>query len=214
MHKLLRGVSQFQRSVYGAQPERYARLAAGQKPETLLVTCSDSRIQPDVLMQTEPGDLFVLRNAGNIVPRHGESGGEEATVEFAVAGLGVRRIVVCGHSFCGAMQGLLHPEELDALPSVKQWLRHAEPVRQIVRAKYGEQPPEQLLLAAAQANVLVQVENLKTHPAVAAALARDELSLHGWLYRFETGEVLAYHATSGGFVPLDDAHTGAVAGAP
>lgn len=117
MQKLIEGLHQFQNSVFGTQRELFERLAHGQTPETLFITCSDSRINPNLLTQTEPGELFILRNAGNIVPPYSTSqGGEAATIEFAVAGLNVRDIIICGHSHCGAMKGLLDPPPIVTSP--------------------------------------------------------------------------------------------------
>src|SRR5436305_5876515 len=127
MEKLVRGVHQFQTSLFGSQRELFERLAQRQSPDALFITCSDSRINPNLITQTEPGDLFIIRNAGNIVPPYGASdGGEGATLEFAVVGLGVKDVIVCGHSLCGAMKGLLQPESLDNLPLMSAWLKHAE----------------------------------------------------------------------------------------
>lgn len=157
---------------------------------------------------TQPGELFILRNAGNLVPPHSDHGtGEEATVEFAVVGLGIRDIIVCGHSHCGAMQALVQPnanEIQQRMPAVWEWLRHADATRRIVRENYQGLTNEERLNVAIQANVLVQIENLRTHPAVAAALARGELNLHGWVFKIETGEVFAFDPNRGQFLPLAD----------
>ena len=123
MQKLVAGIHHFQKAVFGSEPEFYARLAEGQTPETLFITCSDSRINPNLITQTRPGELFILRNAGNIVPPYGAAnGGEGATIEYAVAALGVKDIIICGHSHCGAMKGLLEPDGLSELPAVRSWL--------------------------------------------------------------------------------------------
>ena len=144
-----------------------------------------------------------MRNAGNIVPPHGAAnGGEAATIEFAVAALGVKDIIVCGHSHCGAMQGLLKPEMVSALPTVSSWLTHAETTRRIVRENYGHLEGDRLVTATVEENVLVQLENLRTLPAVGSRLVRGDLHLHGWVYKIETGEVFAYDSTTGQFVPI------------
>ncbi len=206
MEKIIRGVYQFQTHIFCSQRELFERLAAGQKPQALFITCSDSRINPNLLTQTRPGELFILRNAGNIVPPYGASGGgEEATIEYAVSALGIRDIIVCGHSHCGAMHGLLHPEQVERMPSVANWLGHAEATRRIVEEKYSEHAEAELLPAAVQENVLVQLENLRTHPPVAAALATGKLSLHGWLYEIESGQVYAYDHDKRQFVPIAEA---------
>jgi carbonic anhydrase len=215
VQQLVAGVHRFRHEVFRQQQELFQRLASGQSPQTLFITCSDSRIDPNLITHTDPGDLFVLRNAGNIVPAYGAGcGGEVATIEFAVAGLGVSDIVVCGHSHCGAMKGLLHPEFLDEMPAVAQFLHHAEATRRIARSKYAHLTGEPLLEAAIEENVLVQLENLQTHPAVAAALATDQLKLHAWVYDIATGEVHAYAGDAGQFVPLGEVRPPAAAGPP
>ena len=203
MQKLLQGIHHFQDNVFSSQRELFERLAEGQHPDALFITCSDSRINPNLITQTEPGELFIIRNAGNIVPPYGAAnGGEGATIEFAVVGLGIQHIIVCGHSHCGAMKGLLHPESLTGLPMMAAWLGHAEATRRIARQKYEDRPAEALLNVAIQENVLVQLENLRTHPAVAAALAGGKLKLHAWVYKIETGQVFAYDPERGQFAPL------------
>jgi carbonic anhydrase len=197
MQKLIKGIHQFQSNIFASQRGLFERLAEKQEPETLFITCADSRINPNLVTQTAPGELFILRNAGNIVPPHGAaSGGEQATIEFAVAGLGVKDIVLCGHSHCGAIKGLLHPEGLEALPAVKSWLSHAEATRRIIQEKYPERTGLSQLTTAVEENVLVQLENLRTHPAVAARLSTGKLKLHGWVYKIETGEVFSYDPLS------------------
>lgn len=201
MQKLISGIHQFQSNIFTSQRELFERLAKGQAPETLFITCSDSRINPNLVTQTEPGDLFILRNAGNIVPPHGAAtGGEEATIEFAVAGLGVKDIVLCGHSHCGAIKGLLDLDSLNKLPAVKTWLGHAEATRRIIQEKYADRTGTPLLTTAVEENVLVQLENLRTHPAVAARLSTGKLKLHGWVYKIETGEIFSYDPQSHQFL--------------
>jgi carbonic anhydrase len=203
MHKLVRGVHRFRQTVYEPNRELYRSLVHGQQPHTLFITCSDSRITTETLTQTGPGELFVMRNAGNLVPPYGASrGGEAATLEYAVAGLNVRNIVVCGHIGCGAIQALLEPHALDDLPETARWLRHAEATRRIARTKAGQVSPAALWDATVEVNVLVQLENLRTHPAVLAGLVRGELDLFGWVFDLRTGEVRSFDPTQGKFVPL------------
>jgi len=195
MQKLVEGIHAFQREQFGERRELFERLAGGQAPEALFITCSDSRISPNLITQTEPGELFVLRNAGNIVPPHGPSpGGEAATIEYAVSALGIRDIVVCGHSGCGAMAGLLDPRSLDGLPAVKRWLENAEATARIVKEKYPHAEGKARQMIAVSENVLVQLEHLRTLPSVAAAVARGAVKLHGWVYKFETGQIFAFDA--------------------
>lgn len=204
MKKVVEGVCRFQQRLSPAERESFKKLAGGQNPVALFITCSDSRIDPNRITQTEPGDLFIVRNAGNIVPPHGAAnGGEEATIEYAVAALKVRDVVVCGHTHCGAMKALISdPETLRDLPSVRAWLGHAEATRWIVRDRYGQQDEDRRLMGAIEENVLVQLENLRTHPAVAASMARGELNLHGWVYCIDTAEVRAFDPQERQFVPL------------
>ncbi len=208
MQKIIRGIHEFQENIFRDQRELFERLAHGQKPETLLITCSDARIDPSLITQTQPGELFILRNVGNIVPPYGAArGGEGAAIEYALKALKVLDIIICGHTHCGAISGLLHPEQLDELPSVRQWLTHADATRSIIRDRYGEETDEEQLLDAVKENVLVQIDNLRTHPAVAAALSKDRLKVHGWVYRFETGDVFAYHPDESKFLTVAQAVT-------
>jgi len=203
VQKLIQGIHQFQGKSFLPLQGLFEQLARGQNPETLFITCSDSRIDPNLLTQAKPGDLFILRNAGNIVPPHGAAnGGEAATIEFAVAALGVKDIIICGHSHCGAMHGLLHPEQVASLPAVSSWLSHAEMTRRIMRENYGHLEGDRLLTATVEENVLVQLENLRTLPAVGSRLVRGDLHLHGWVYKIETGEVFAYDVENAQFVKL------------
>jgi carbonic anhydrase len=212
MQKLVEGIHHFQREVFATHQELFSRLQERQAPETLFITCSDSRINPNLITQTLPGELFILRNAGNLVPAYDTHvGGDAATIEFAVAALNVKDIIVCGHSGCGAMHALLHPERLEALPACAAWLKHADKTRAIIEGNYAhltEDAPR--LTATVEENVLVQLEHLRTHPTVAAGMAEGRLHLHGWVYKIETGEVFAYDAASGQFRSL----TGEAAQAP
>ncbi len=201
MQKLVDGIHRFQEEIFSMQQRLFQRLVNGQNPQALFITCSDSRIDPNLLTQTEPGELFILRNAGNIVPPYGPySGGEAATIEYAVSVLGVQDIVVCGHSHCGAMSGLLEPAQVAELPAVRAWLAHAEATARIMKENYVHlREPSARLMATVEENVLVQLENLRTHPTVLAAMGRKQVKLHGWVYKFETGQVFAYDAEHGQF---------------
>jgi carbonic anhydrase len=202
--EIIAGVRAFQRDVYPQYRERFAELASGQTPRAMVITCSDSRVDPFLLTQSEPGQLFVLRNAGNIVPEHdGFVGGVTATIEFAVVQLRVPNIIICGHAGCGAVAGLLHPEKIRHLPEVTNWLHHANRARKRVAESGGFDAPDAMERAVA-ANVVVQLENLRTHPCVAAALDKNEIALHGWVYDFITGSVLAYKDREQSFAPLGE----------
>jgi carbonic anhydrase len=203
MQKLVHGLHHFQKHVFGSKKELFERLKSGQTPDALFITCSDSRVNPNLITNTEPGEIFILRNAGNIVPPHGAAnGGEAATIEYAVTALGVKDIIICGHSECGAVKGLLHPEALVAMPTVAQWLTHADSTKWIVKDNYADLPEKEKLNVAIQENVLVQLDNIKTLPAVASRLVKGDLTLHAWVYKFETGEVYAYNSEQGQYVKL------------
>jgi carbonic anhydrase len=203
MQKLIQGIHRFREADFLPLQGLFERLAKGQNPETLFITCSDSRIDPNLLTRSKPGDLFILRNAGNIVPPHGAgNGGEAATIEFAVVALGVKDIIICGHSHCGAMRGLLQPELVASLPVFSSWLAHAETAHRLVQENYRHLDGDALVTAMVEENVLVQIENLRTLPSVASRLVQGDLHLHGWVYKIETGEVFAYDLASGQFVPL------------
>lgn len=205
MEKLIQGIHTFQSNIFRSRHEMFERLVNGQNPEALLITCSDSRVLPELITQAEPGDLFILRNAGNLVPSHGAASdsGEAATIEFALKSLKVRDIIICGHTRCGAMHALLRPENLTDMPKTRAWLRHAEATREIIRSCYKCATEEAEWKATVEENVLVQLESLRTHPCVAAALLRGEVKLHGWVYKLETGEVFNYDPEQGQFLPLD-----------
>jgi carbonic anhydrase len=209
MLKLMTGLHHFQSYVFDSHRELFERLAQGQNPDALFVTCSDSRINPNLITNTEPGDLFILRNAGNIIPPYGATnGGEGATIEFAVTALGVKDIIVCGHTSCGAIKGLLNPDQLDSLPLVKAWLGHAASTHRIVKENYGDRTEEEQWNVAIQENVLVQIQNLRTYPCIASGLARGQVRLHGWTYKFQTGEVFAFSSQEGQFLPAREVDQG------
>lgn len=205
MQRLVEGLHKFQEEVFKPQREMFERLTTGQKPEVLFITCSDSRVNPNLITQTGPGDLFIMRNAGNIVPPFGApAGGEAATIEYAVSALRVGHIVVCGHLQCGAMQGLLKPELVAGLPAMSHWLSHAQTTRQLMVENYQHLEGEALLSATVAENVLVQLEHLRTHPAVRTRLARGDLILHGWVYKIGTGQVFAFDSEEGQFRPVTE----------
>ncbi len=213
MDKVLAGIAAFQKDAYAARQPLFAELANGQSPEVLFITCADSRIDPGLVTQTEPGDLFVCRNAGNIVPPHGKlADGTSASVEYAVAVLGVQHIVVCGHTDCGAMKGALNPDSLTDLPQVHDWIDCSRAAVEAVRAKHGQAGIEELD-AVIEQNVLLQLDHLRTHPAVAARIAAGDIELHGWVYDIEHGDITAYDKDQDAFVSLIDRETRVAAGA-
>jgi carbonic anhydrase len=206
MEKLIEGFKKFTSEVFLAKKRLFDQLADKQQPRALFITCSDSRVDPCLLTQTEPGELFILRNAGNLVPSYGTTiGSTTATIEYAVGVLQIKNIIVCGHTDCGVVKALLDPEQIDDLPAVKAWLTQAEATRRVVKENYAHLKGEALLVATIQENVRIQLEHLQTHPTVAAKLRRGALELHGWVYSIQTGEVWAYDFRRDRFVSLLDA---------
>lgn len=201
MKKLLEGLQQFQSGYFNLNRELFEELAHGQSPRILFITCSDSRIDPNLITQARVGELFVIRNAGNMIPPYGATnGGEGAAIEYGIQALGVDQIIVCGHSHCGAMKGLLKLQALaDEMPLVYDWLKQAEATRRLVKDNYEGLEGEELIEVTVAENVLNQLDNLQTYPIVRSRLHSGAISLHGWIYRIETGEVLAYDPLSHDF---------------
>jgi len=195
--KFLGGVSRFQKHVYPEHQELFEKLAIGQRPDALFITCADSRIDPCMLTQTKPGELFICRVIGNIVPPYPDAiGGVSATVEYAVGVLRVPEVIVCGHTDCGVMKGALNPDALEAFPNVTAWLKYAQ-----VEHRDAE-PSAEFILALTENNVAAQLDHLRSHPAVAARLEEGDLTLHGWVYHIGPGTVTMYDHGSATFVPL------------
>ncbi|MFH5806865.1 carbonic anhydrase [Alienimonas sp. DA493] len=200
MSRLVDGVRHFRSAEYPKRSDRFQSLAGGQSPNALFICCSDSRVNPTLLTNSEPGDLFVVENAGNIVPPPGRpggggehgTGGEVGTLEYAVRALKVPEIIVCGHAKCGAMGGLMAPESLESLPLVADWVSHSAAVRERVNAELPDASQEEKVDAAIKANVLLQLEHLRAHDCVKEALAAGTLTLSGWVYDFVSGEVIRW----------------------
>lgn len=203
MKKLISGLREFQSNYFCRNLEMFEQLSEGQHPRVLFITCSDSRVDPNLITQAQPGDLFVIRNAGNIIPPHGATnGGEASAVEYAIHALGIEEVVVCGHSHCGAMKGLLKLESLEhEMPLVYSWLKHAEATRRLLKENYGSYEGEDLIEVAIAENILTQIDNLRTYPVIHSRLHQGKLRLHAWLYQIETGEVLVYDVDRHAFLP-------------
>jgi carbonic anhydrase len=205
IRRILRGVNEFQNNYFANHKELFERLSHSQNPEILFVTCCDSRIDPGLLTQTQPGELFIIRNLGNIIPAHGATRSSEgAAIEYAVKSLKVEHIVVCGHSDCGSMKAMLKLRELSSdLPLVNDWLKyHAESTRLLLEENYPEYTGEERLRLAIEENVLTQVENLISYPAVRSKLRSQKISIHAWVYEIETGKIFAFNANEGKFVRI------------
>jgi carbonic anhydrase len=204
MERLLQGVSKFQREVFPQHKDLFEKLGNGQSPEVLFITCADSRIVPDMITQSGPGELFICRNAGNMVPPYGElHGGVSATIEYAILALNVKHIIVCGHTDCGAMKALRNPSMASDMPTVKSWLNHGEMARRIVAENYPDLAEPAHIHALTEENVVAQLNHLRTHPSVAARLASGSVSIHGWMFYIRTGQVEAYDPQRHRFVPID-----------
>jgi carbonic anhydrase len=195
LEQLRNGVRRFRSEVYPQQAELFEQAASEpQRPHTLFIACADSRIDPNAITSTGPGEVFVTRNIGNMVPAYGEMlGGVSAVIEFAVTALGVRHVVICGHTDCGAMKALIDPASMDKMPSVRNWLSNAQAARTVAEMLH-ERDIEQhssrpLIDVLTEQNVLLQIQHLKTHPSVAGAMAMGELTVSGWIYAIGTGEV-------------------------
>jgi carbonic anhydrase len=204
VNELIGRVFSFEKQVFANQSALYSQLAThGQSPKALMISCADSRVVPEHIMQAAPGDLFVCRNAGNIVPPYAnQNGGVTSTVEYAIMVLGIRDIIICGHSDCGAMKAVENPEGLDKMPNVAAWLRHSCAAEQVVREGYPEMEKADRVRAISLENVVAQLNHLRTHPSVAAGIARGEIALHGWFFDIGAGQVLALDGKTGRFVPL------------
>jgi carbonic anhydrase len=202
MQKLVAGVHQFQKKYFQAHKALFSELSQGQRPETLFITCSDSRVVPHLITSTQPGDLFLVRNIGNVVPHPSLPGGTAAAIQYAIEALNVENVVVCGHTLCGAMQAILEPETVAQMQFVKKWVDQSDRVRDIVRDRYRELEGPALVTAAAQENVLVQLEHLREYSFIADRLDKGTLHLAGWVFKIETGTIFEFDAEAGQFLPI------------
>lgn len=206
--KIIDGVNHFQTSIYAEKRELFHKLAKAQEPKILFITCSDSRIDAALLTQTEPGDMFSIQNAGNIVPPHGAAeGGVGASIEFAVSVLKVEHIIVCGHNSCGAMKALLHPENVETLPAIKRWLSFAEGTRALLKAEnISHLKEEEQANCCTKLNIPVQLSHLRTLPSVTVRLTQNQVQLHGWVYDIESGQIEVYKEGENKFVSFAEAY--------
>ena len=202
MEKLLAGLKKFQTEVYPQHQKKFEALAQSQDPDVLFITCSDSRIDPNLITQSEPGELFICRNAGNIIPPHShETGGMTASIEYAVSVLKVRHIIICGHSSCGAMKAAMRPLSVKRLPHVKVWLDHCRAAKEAVQQQYDHLGDEHLDEVTKQ-NIILQMNHLKTHPAVFSKLHTHDIQVHGWMYDIKTGNVEIYDEKQTRFITV------------
>ena len=203
MEKLVKGIHSFRTGYFATHRQLFEQLASvGQTPETLFITCSDSRVVPTLITNAAPGELFIVRNVGNVVPRTDLPGGTAAAIQYAVEVLKVENVIVCGHTQCGAMQAILHPERVDELTYVTRWLRQTDNVRRIVQEQYGHLNEDAQLTVAVQENVLAQLENLREYPFIADRLDAQTLHMSGWVFDLARGMVFDYDPEAGEFAPL------------
>jgi carbonic anhydrase len=203
MQKLVQGIHSFQRGFFASHRELFEQLAtAGQKPETLFITCSDSRVVPTLITNAAPGDLFIVRNVGNVVPSVDLPGGTAAAIQYAIEVLNVENVIVCGHTQCGALKAILEPESVAHLEYVKRWLKGTISVKKVIEEKYTHLSAEARLTAAIQENVLAQLEHLREYPFIASRLDTGKLFVSGWIFDVGKGEVFDYDPVRGEFLPL------------
>lgn len=204
MNELIGRVFGFEKTIFPGSGELFAKLSSqGQAPKALMISCADSRVVPEQILQAAPGELFVCRNAGNIVPPFATmNGGVSSTVEYAVAALQVRDIIVCGHSDCGAMKALNDPALVEGMPNVAAWLRHGAAAAHVVSSCCPDISGPERVRALSLENIVAQIAHLRTHPSVAAAIARGEMALHGWFVDINAGQVLGLDGQTGKFVPM------------
>ncbi len=213
MQKLIEGVHRFRSGEFGGYSELFQKLSSeGQSPHTLFITCSDSRIIAELITHSKPGDLFVVKNIGNIVPPSSATGSTNSTaaaIEFAMSALDVSDVVVCGHSQCGAMNALVGPKSAETKPEpdtphLRTWLQIAAPVQEVIQRDYKHllDNPEALMNAAAEENVLFALENLRSYPGVQRRLEEETLHLHAWFFKIATAELFAFDPGQKQFLPL------------
>ena len=211
MRKLISGIVEFRERQLPQYAEHFRELAGGQSPDTLFITCADSRVVPNLLVSTDPGELFTMRNVGNLVPPAAADGlstgdlSEASAIEYAVRKLKVANIVVCGHSGCGAMEAVLAPSTIDDLPNLASWLHHAAPAEARLREEgtfnIGLEPYDRL----SQLNVLVQLDHLMTYPVVRSEVEKGALRLSAWWFNIATGDMYAYQHEARSFAVIDRA---------
>lgn len=211
MKHVVKGVLAFQKAGFEQRKQLFNDLATGQNPNILFITCSDSRIDPNLLTDSEPGGLFICRNAGNIVPPHNNTtGGVTASIEYAVTILGVKEVIICGHTDCGAMKGVISPESLEETPHVKEWLSNCTSAKNIVKAQHGFLD-HTLLDQVTQANVFMQLQHLRTHPCIATKLAMKQIRIHGWVYSIKSGRVNVLDESTNEFIHFENAYPDLIA---
>lgn len=211
MKKLINGIVEFRRKVQQSYRESFGKLATGQSPDTLFIACSDSRVVPNTFASTNPGDLFVVRNVGNLVPpcggEHGASASDEseaAAIEFSVLSLNVSHVIVCGHSECAAMRALANNRQNVKTPNLLNWLRHGDAAVEKLRSGYTLDGTLTEHNQISQLNVLLQIEHIKSYPVIRERIANKSLSIHGWWFDIAHADVYAYEDEQKRFILIDE----------
>jgi carbonic anhydrase len=206
VQKLEAGIHHFQANYFARNKGLFEQLSKdGQRPETLFITCCDSRVDPNLITNTAPGELFIVRNVGNLVPavERGILGGVSAAIEYAVEVLQVGNVIVCGHTNCGAIDAILHPERVEHLKYVSRWIgASSSRIPELIQGRYGDLQGEARMTAAVEENVLLQLENLRSFDFVARRLDEGTLKMSGWVFKIATGEVFDYDPTTEQFLQL------------
>jgi carbonic anhydrase len=212
MKNLLAGINRFQTGYFATHRELFQTLAKGQKPNALFITCSDSRVNPNLITDTRPGELFEIRNAGNMMPSYDQArtafSGEAATLQYAVEVLQVQHIIICGHTDCGAVKALMAPpENLQNLDVVRLWVDQAAHLREIIDEKFSHLENGERHIAAIEQNVLIQLDDMLTYPFIKRRLAAGRLMVHGWVYHIGEGQITAYDPDLDKFVSVHDVYS-------
>lgn len=207
MKKLIKGIVEFRKGLTEENRRLFAQLALGQKPDALFIACSDSRVVPNLFASTNPGDLFVLRNIGNLIPPASASSKDSsasAVIEFAVFSLNVSNIIVCGHSECGAMQALSQGVDSDCCPHLQSWLQYGKESLNKVRGGYTINPLLSEHNQVSQVNVLQQMEHISSYPFIRDRLAKKQIRVHGWWFDIGQADVYCYEESLNQFVLIDE----------
>lgn len=207
MRKLIQGIVDFRKNLTDESRALFAKLALGQKPDALFIACSDSRVVPNLFASTNPGDLFVLRNIGNLIPPYDPALTENsasAVLEFSIFSLKVADIIICGHSECGAMRALSEGIDRKLCPHLHSWLTYGEDALNRVRSGFVINPLPSEHNQISQVNVLLQMERLASYPFIRDLLEKGKIRIHGWWFDIATADVYCYEKDLGQFVLIDE----------
>ncbi len=210
MNKLIHGIKDFRKNVLPHKREQFAQLAKGQNPDVFFVTCSDSRVAPNWFASTDPGDLFVVRNVGNLIPPASEvadihklGNSVVAAAEFSLLGFGVGHIVICGHSECGAMNAIATQTTPSGSSHLKNWLAYAEPSLHRLKSTGAIDPNLSLVNQLSQMNVLQQMDHLKSHAFVGKLVDEGKLEIHGWWFDIAKADIYSFNEAARRFEVIE-----------